>query len=491
MSTLSILGGGIAGLTAASSLAKAGHQVDLIDNNVRVGGRISSFSKNGFLFDKGPSWYWMPDVFERFFNEFSRTQTDFYDLKQLDPGFKIFYEGGNTLMVPSNREALYEVFEEIEKGSAAQLKLFLEDAEIKYNLSMSDLVYNPSLSWFEFVNKRTIEGVIKNKIFQSFDKHVRKYFKDDRLIQLMEFPVLFLGAKPSNIPSLYSLMNHAALNQGTFYPMGGMIKIAEAFEQIAREQGVQVHCGETVQSIEIKNGQVHEISTNHHKHRTDGVVVGMDYHHFEQNILEQGWRNYDEAYWDKRTLSPSSLIFFLGIDKKLPHLEHHNLFFDTDFKKHAEEIYDTKEWPSDPLFYVCCPSKTDATVAPEGSENLFILIPIAPGIVDTEFVRKKYLEMVLIRMEKICKTSIKENIIVQESYCIKEFKEEYNSYKGNAYGLANTYMQTAVLKPSMINPKIKNMVYAGQLTVPGPGLPPAIISGQIASALLLKQLKKT
>ncbi len=488
MSNLSILGGGIAGLTAAASLSKAGHRIDLIDNNAKVGGRISSFSKDGFLFDKGPSWYWMPDVFERFFNEFGRTQADFYDLKQLDPGFKIFYGEEDTLIVPSNREALYEVFENIEKGSADKLKLFLQDAQIKYDLSMADLVYNPSLSWMEFVNKRTIEGVIKNKIFQSFDKHVRKYFKDDRLIQLMEFPVLFLGAKPSNIPSLYSLMNHAALNQGTFYPMGGMIKIAEAFERIAKEQGVEIHCGETVQKIGIDKGRIIQVHTNKQDFRTEGAVIGMDYHHFEQNILESGWRNYDEAYWDKRTLSPSSLIFFLGIDKKIDHLEHHNLFFDTDFEKHAAEIYDTKEWPTDPLFYVCCPSKTDPEVAPIGSENLFVLIPIAPGIADTEFVRKKYLDLIISRMEKICKTKIKENIVVQESYCIKEFKEEYNSYKGNAYGLANTYMQTAVLKPSMLNPKIKNMVYAGQLTVPGPGLPPAIISGQIASSLLQKQI---
>ena len=336
---------------------------------------------------------------------------------------------------------------------------------------------------FLFINAEILAGVSKTHIFRSFSKYVRSFFKDPRLITLMEFPVLFLGAKPENTPALYSLMNYAELSQGTYYPMGGMCKITEAMHSLAKELGVNFIMNSPIKKIQVKNKQAYSLKTEHMNFEVDQLIASSDYHHTE-TLLDPEHRNYTEKYWDKKTFAPSSLIFYIGVNKKLPKLLHHNLFFDKDFNTHAVDIYDQPAWPKEPLFYACCPSKTDKGVAPEGYENLFLLIPIAPDLDDKEELRSKYFDSLISRLEKYCGVSFKENIVYSRSYCVRDFKSDYNAYKGNAYGLANTLRQTAVLKPSIINKKVHNMIYTGQLTVPGPGVPPSIISGKIAANLL-------
>jgi phytoene desaturase len=489
LKSVSIIGGGIAGLTSASLLASKGFDVTLIEKNDHIGGRIRTQEITGYHFDMGPSWYWMPEVFEKFYNQFGHTARDFYELKKLDPGFKVFYKNEAPICIPSDKKALYILFENIEEGSSIQLEKFLQEAEEKYEISMSKFVYNPSFSWMEYISMDILKSFFKHSLLKPLSSHVAAHFKDKRLRMLMEFPVLFLGAKPKNIPALYSIMNHSALTQGTFYPMGGMVKIAEAFEKIALELGVKIIKNTSIEKVDIENKKIKSISSKDKTIECDTLICAMDYHHFEQNILEKSGRKYDEKYWDSRTLSPSSLIFFLGIEERIEGLEHHNLFFDADFKLHAEEIYDRPQWPSDPLFYICCPSKTDASVAPEGCENIFILMPLAPGIEDTEVLRTVYFDKMMKRLREN-NILIKENMIkVKESYCIKNFEEDYNSYKGNAYGLANTLSQTGVWKPSIKSNKIDNLYYAGQLTVPGPGLPPSIISGEIVASVIIQNHK--
>ncbi len=485
---ITVIGGGISGLTAASLLAKQGLAVTLLEKNNHFGGRLNTFEAEGFTFDMGPSWYWMPDIFEKFYHSFDCQTSDFYELVQLDPGFKVFFKNSDPILVSSDPAAIAETFESIEKGAGKQLERFLKEAQAKYDLSVNQFIYNPSLSWFEFVSAETIKGFFKYSLLTPFDVYVKKYFKDKRLRMIMEFPIIFLGAKSKNIPSLYSMMNHAAMNQGTFYPQGGMVKIAGAFEKIARKLGVDLKVGEAVESVEINAGKIEDIHTSKQVYKTDAVICAADYHHFEQEVLAKEYRKYSSAYWESRTLSPSSLLFFVGVNKKIEGLEHHNLFFDADFEVHTAEIYDTKQWPSDPLFYVCCPSKTDPSVAPIGQENLFFLMPIAAGIEDSELLRKTYFDLLVSRLEKHCGTQIKDAIVYHKSYCIKDFKQDYNSFKGNAYGLANSLAQTGVLKPSMLNNKLSNLAYAGQLTVPGPGLPPAIISGEIAAKLITDKI---
>ncbi len=488
MNRVSVIGGGFSGLSAACFMAKQGNEVTLFEKNESLGGRARIFSEQGFMFDMGPSWYWMPDIFENFFKQFGQKPGDYYKLVQLDPGFQVIYGKDDVLQIPARLDDIYEVFENIEKGSADKLKQFLAEGAFKYKVGMQHLVYKPSFSWLEFAKKEVITGAVKLHMFQSVSDYVRKFFKDERLVMLMEFPVLFLGAMAQQIPALYSLMNYAALSLGTWYPMGGMTEIPKAMEDLAASYGVRFITGCEINKINIGAKKTISISSSKGDYRTDGVIATGDYHHTEQHLLEEQYRNYDEAYWDKRTLAPSCLIFYIGVNKKLKKLIHHNLFFDAPFDKHAKDIYENPQWPDNPLFYACCPSKTDKDVAPVGMENLFLLVPVAPGLEDNDILRDKYYEIQMKRLELFCGEEIKNHVVYKKSYCINDFVKDYHAYKGNAYGLANTLRQTAVLKPTLRNKKIKNLFYAGQLTVPGPGVPPALISGQVAAGQLLNYL---
>jgi phytoene desaturase len=334
----------------------------------------------------------------------------------------------------------------------------------------------------EFMSLKIVKSAFKLDLLTDFRSHVRKFFKNPKLVALMEFPVLFLGAMPDNIPALYSLMNYGGLKLGTWYPMGGFIKIIEAIKSVAEEQGVVFHFDADVSSINVENGVAKSLTIHGENFFFDAIIASSDYHHTEQKLLEPQYRNYNEAYWEKKTFAPSCLIYYLGFREKIDQLKHHTLFFEPDLDIHASDIYKNKKWPENPLFYVCCPSRTDASVAPAGHENLFLLLPVAPGIEDNEETREKYFQNMMSRIEK--QTGIKDlrsKIDYKKSYCINDFISDYNAYKGNAYGLANTLMQTAVLKPSLRNKKVSNLLYTGQLTVPGPGVPPSLISGKIAA----------
>jgi phytoene desaturase len=439
----------------------------------------------------GPSWYWMPDVFDKFFAQFGKKTSDYYRLVQLDPGFQIIYGKDDVLKVPASQTELFDIFENIEKGSADKLRVFLKEAKFKYNVGMQQLVYKPAYSWMEFATLDVLKGVAQSNIFSSVSSYVRKSFTDHRLVSLLEFPVLFLGAMPNKIPALYTMMNYAALEQGTFYPMGGMTKIIEGMRDLAVELGVKIETATAIEKISISQNKVYALQSNKGSHLTDALIASADYHHVEQHLLDAEYRNYDEGYWDKKTFAPSCLIYYIGVNKKIKNLLHHNLYFDSDFEQHSKEIYQNPQWPNDPLFYVCCPSKTDASVAPDGMENLFILVPIATGLKDAEEHRDEYFDKLIKRIEKHTGEQFLENIIYKKSYCVDDFVKDYNAYKGNAYGLANTLLQTAVLKPKLKNKKLANMFYTGQLTVPGPGVPPSLISGQIVANEINNYLQKS
>ena len=489
-SKITVIGSGVAGLSCASFLAKGGQKVTLLEKNESIGGRARKFAVDGFTFDMGPSWYWMPDVFERFYNQFGYTTGDFYELKRLDPSYRVFWKDNTYSDVPADINEFKNWFETLEKGSSKKLDLFLSEAKYKYEVGINDLVHKPSLSLLEFFDTRIISGVFKMHLFSSFSKYVRKYFKHPKIIELLEFPVLFLGAMPKDTPALYSLMNYADIELGTWYPMGGMSKIIDAFEKIAREQGVEIMTNQEVTGFEKIEGKIVATKTNKGLIiPNDFVVSGADYQHTDQKLLN-GSANYAQKYWDKRVMAPSSLLFYLGVEGKINNLEHHNLFFDEDFHQHAIEIYKSPSWPSKPLFYVCCPSKTDESVAPKGNENVFILIPLAPGIEDSEEQREKYYNIVMNRLEQKTNSTIKEKVTFKKSYCINDFKSDYNAFKGNAYGLANTLKQTAIFKPKLKNKNLSNMFYTGQLTTPGPGVPPSIISGEVVAKEVSKIIKQ-
>ncbi len=489
---IAIIGSGFSGLSASAYSAKLGHEVHVFEKNSTVGGRARSFqTKNGYTFDMGPSWYWMPDIIENFFNDFNKKASDFYELVPLDPQFEMVFSDG-IMGIPQDFEAMKTLFEKTEKGAGQRLEDFMKDAQFKYEVGMKDYVTKPCNSWFEFVSLKILKSAFSLDLLTDFSKFVRKYFSHPKLITLMEFPVIFLGASPKDIPALYSLMNYGGYKLGTWYPIGGFIKIIESMQEIAMEQGVKFHFNANVEQIVINDKRANALIVNGEKIEFDSIIASSDYEHTERKMLPKEYRNYDENYWKKKTFAPSCLIFYLGIKEKIPNLKHHTLFFENDLDLHTTEIYDDKKWPSKPLFYVCCPSKTDKNIAPENCENVFLLMPIATGIADSDQMREKYFLEMMSRLEKHTNT---ENLILKieykRSFCLEDFKQDYNAFEGNAYGLANTLSQTAVLKPSLRNKKVKNLFYTGQLTVPGPGVPPSIISGKIASIEANKQLKSS
>jgi phytoene desaturase len=488
-----IIGAGFAGLSAACFMARQGWQVTVVEQHAVPGGRARQFTANGFTFDMGPSWYWMPDVFERFFNQFGKKVSDYYHLERLDPSYKVFWPGTESFDIPASYESLQKLFDNTEPGAGKQLDAFLKEAAYKYEVGMNNLVHKPGLSVLEFAGWDVVKGVLRLDVFTSMKKHVARYFKDVRLQRLMEFPVLFLGAMAADIPALYSLMNHADIRLGTWYPQGGMYKIVEAMFSLAKELGVTFKMNTAAEKIVIENGRATGVQAAGVFFEADVVVAGADYHFVETKLLPPPYRSYSERYWQKRTMAPSCMLYYVGLNKKLPGVPHHSLFFDGDFEQHAKEIYETKEWPASPLFYASMTTATDAAQAPEGCENLFLLIPVAAGLEnDNEEIREKYFNLIIERFENRTGHRISEAIVYKKSFCVSDFVDEYNAFRGNAYGLANTLRQTAILKPGCRSKKVKNLFYTGQLTVPGPGVPPALISGELVAALVQKKygLKK-
>ena len=480
-----IIGSGFASLSAACYLAKDGFEVTVFEKNATIGGRARQLKKNGFTFDIGPTWYWMPDVFERFFADFEKKPSDYYSLEKLSPAYRVYFGVDEFVTIADNLPEIISTFESIEKGSGKKLSDFMAVARSNYDIAIKDLVYNPGVSPMELVTLETAKKV--GQFFSNISRDVRMLFTNKKLIQILEFPVLFLGAKPSDTPSFYSFMNFADFGLGTWHPKNGMYSVVLALEQLAMELGVKIKTNSNIEKIITKDKKAIGLRINGQEFFSDIVLSGADYHHTE-TLLDENDRAYSEKYWKSKTFAPSSLLFYVGFDKKIENVTHHTLFFDVDFDRHAKDIYDHPKWPDEPLFYASFPSKTDQDAAPDGNEAAIFLIPIAPGIEDNDDLRNRYFEKIVTRMEQLTQQELKKNIIFKESFCVNDFVKDYNSYKGNAYGLANTLFQTAFLRPKLKSKKVKSLYFTGQLTVPGPGVPPALISGKLVAELIKKHL---
>ena len=481
-----VIGAGYAGLVAAACLAQQGFEVTVLEKNTQPGGRARMFEAAGFRFDMGPSWYWMPEVLETFFHRFGHTAADFYTLKQLDPSYAAFFGPGHVMHMPAHPEARMQLFESYEKGSGARLKKFLAEAAYKYKVGMEEFAFKPGRSVRELADVRILQSLFKLHLFRPFHHYIRRFFYNKYLLQVLEFPILFLGAMPQKTPALYSMMNYADIALGTWYPTGGMHEPIKALVKLNEALGTRIVTDAEVQELSIGNAQIQQVHTAGQSFRADLVIANGDYHYVEQHLLPAPYRTYSKAYWDKRVLAPSCLLYYLGVNKKLTQLLHHNLFFHDSLQQHFQEIYKTPQWPTNPLFYVSCTSKTDPTVAPAGCENLFILVPVAPGLQDTPAIREQYLHFTLQKIEALAGQAITEHIIYQRSYAYQDFVRDYHAFKGNAYGLASTLRQTAIFRPSLRSKKLKNLYYTGQFTVPGPGVPPAVISGQVVAEEVIK-----
>ncbi len=490
MKSVIVIGSGFAGLSSATFLAKAGYDVTVLEKNESLGGRARVWETEGFKFDMGPSWYWMPDVFERYFQCFGYSVSDLYELVRLDPSYRVVFGPEEFEDQSANMAELEAMFDRLDPGSSKRLRKFLTEAAYKYEVGIKDLVHKPSRSLLEFADLRILKGLFQLDLLKDMRKHVAEVSTHPKLKAIMEFPVLFLGALPQNTPALYSLMNYADMSMGTWYPQGGMHKIIEAMVKVAKEQGVKFRTKAEVKGFKYSGNKIVGVLTKTGGFSADIVVAGADYHHIDQEVSDEGRREYSEKYWDKRKMAPSSLLFYLGIEGEVPNVQHHNLFFDHELDQHAAELYTQPQWPTKPLFYASAPSKTDKSIAPEGCENMFLLMPTAPGLAgDTEEVREKYYNIMMDRLEQFTGSSIRNRVVVKRSFAYADFKSEYNSFKGNAYGLANTLDQTAILKPRLKSKKISNLYFTGQLTTPGPGVPPTLISGEVVSKEIAKEFK--
>lgn len=477
-----IIGSGFSSLSASCYLGKSGYDVTIFEKNDTVGGRARQLIKDGFTFDIGPSWYWMPDIFDKFFADFGKKTSDYYSLEKLSPAYKIFFTD-DALTIGDNMEKICTEFERIETGSATKLRQFISKAQENYDIAINKVVLKPGLSPFELVSKDTVLKV--DQFFKTISTEIRKQFDNPKLISTLEFPVLFLGAKPSKTPSFYNFMNYADFGLGTWHPKGGMYEIIKAMRSLAEELGVKICTGSAVEKIHVADRKVTGITVDGQEIDADIVLSGADYHHSE-TLLDKTHRQYSETYWEHKVFAPSSLLFYVGFDTKLNTIEHHNLFFDTNFEQHAKEIYDNPQWPTDPLFYANFPSVTDDSMAPKGCETGFFLVPLAPGLEDTPELREQYFDLIVARFQEKTRQNVTEHILFKESFCINDFIEQYNSFKGNAYGMANTLMQTAFLRPKLKSQKVESLYFTGQLTVPGPGVPPALISGKLVAELISK-----
>jgi phytoene desaturase len=484
---VSVIGAGIGGLAAAALLAKEGYDVEVIERNRTEGGRARVWKTNGFVFDMGPSWYLMPEVFENFFAEFNKSTTDYYELLRLDPNYRIFFGAEDRVEIAAELEKNLRTFESFEQGGAAKLQQYLDEAEETYRYLMEGIMYKDLSSLWSIFNPQLMKAGRKLHILSNIDKYVRKFFASDRARKILEYPIVFLGGNPKNTPALYSIISHIDYNLGVWYPLGGLGKIAEGVRKLAEENGADIRFGVEATQIRVKNRRANRVETTQGPIDADLVVVNADYPFSEMHLLERRYQTYPAKYWEKKIIAPSAFVLYLGVDRKLDQLTHHNVFLEHDWVQHFDQIFEKPAWPDKPAYYVCCPSRFDPSVAPKGKENIFVTVPISSGIEDTPALRDAYYTKIITHMEKLLGESFRESISVQRIFSLNDFTQDYHAYKGTAVGLTHTFRQSAFFRPRHRSKKVKNLYYTGQYTHPGIGVPMALVSSQIVANLIKKK----
>ncbi|EMA35427.1 phytoene desaturase family protein [Halobiforma nitratireducens] len=480
-----VVGGGIGGLSTACYLADAGAEVRLIEKNEQLGGRASRLEKDGFEFDMGPSWYLMPDVFERFFGQFDRTPSDYYELTHLDPHYRIFFKDGDRVDVTPDLERTKEVFEEYEDGAGETLERYLEKSKENYEVGMEHFVYEDRSRLRDYVDLDVARQARGLSLLGSMQDHVENYFEHPKLQQIMQYTLVFLGGSPNNTPALYNLMSHVDFNLGVWYPEGGMGSVVDGIVELGRELGVEYDTDRPATAIKGREGAF-LVETPDGPLRPDLVVSNTDYAHAEQDLLKPEQRGYDANYWESRTYAPSAFLLYLGVEGEVDELAHHTLVLPTNWGQHFDSIFEEPAWPDDPAYYLCVPSETDDDVAPEGHSNLFVLVPIAPGLEDTPETRDRYRDEILADIAANTGTDLRDRIVVEEQFSVEDFASRYNSYQGTALGLAHTLRQTALFRPPHRSKEVDGLYFAGGDTTPGIGVPMCLISGELTAETVIE-----
>ncbi|NPV50013.1 MAG: phytoene desaturase [Candidatus Methanofastidiosum sp.] len=486
-----VVGTGFGGLSAAALLAKNGFDVTVLEKNDHPGGRASVYSEKKFYFDMGPSWYLMPDVFENFYAQFGKKPEDFFELKKLDPSYRIYFGGEKVIDISADLEKNFALFDTFEKDGGKKLQKYLESAGKMYEVSIKELMYRDYRTIFDFMDPKLMSQGLKLNLLDNLDKFVSKHFESDEAKKIVEYSIGFLGSSPHNTPSFYHIMSHIDLTLGVWYPEGGMRKVADSVYRLAMSYGAKFHFDEPVVKIEVEDKKATRVITGKNSYNADLVIVNADYAHAELDLIDREYNTYSEQYWDKRVMAPSALVAYVGVDKKFDELAHHTLFLDKDWSKGFDTLFDPKKaaWPENPSYYVNVPSKTDTTAAPKGMDTLFILVPLAPGLKDTPEMREQFYNKIMDNLEKTIGQNIRDHIVVKRIFALTDFKERYNAYKGTALGLSHTMMQTALFRPSHKSKKVKNLYYSGHYTHPGIGVPMTLISSQIVAEEIIKEYK--
>ena len=481
---VAIVGGGIGGLAAAALLAREGCEVTVLEKNDQTGGRARLWSAQGFQFDMGPSWYLMPEVFERFFALFGKKVEQYYQLQPLSPYYRVFFNPREPIDVGPDPGQVAALFEGFEPGGGERLGRYLAQARYKYDVAMREFLYRSYDSVFQFLNRRILIEGTRLGVLGRLDRFVRRYFTDRRARQLLEYAMVFLGTSPQDAPALYSIMSHVDLTLGVHYPLGGLVQVGRAVRRLAEEQGAVVRTSCEVQRIVVEGGRARGVQTAAGRIEADAVLVNADYAHAELDLLEPAFRSFAGRYWGRRVLAPSMFILYLGLNRRLGSLAHHNLYFAPRWEEHFRTIFRSPAWPEEPCFYVSVISKTDPESAPPGGENVFVLVPVAPGLEDTDERREAYAEALIAHLERVTGEDFHTGVVVRRIYSQRDFIADYHAYRGTALGLSHTLGQTAVFRPPFRSRRVPNLYYTGQYTHPGVGVPMVLISAQVAAGLL-------
>jgi len=481
-----IIGAGYAGLSSALLLLREGWQVTVLEKNEAPGGRARLWQEKGYSFDMGPSWYLMPEVFETFFASVGSSVAEAYDLTKLKTHYKVYFEGQEAVTITDDLERTKRLFESFEPGGAVRLQKYMDEAQYKYDTALGEFLYREYRTVFDFLNRKILTKGLSLGIFQKLDKFVRRFFGDVRARQILEYAMVFLGTSPQDAPALYSIMSHVDLKLGVFFPEGGMNGVAQAMARLVTQRGGTILCHHEVTALKVDEGRVRSVETNRGSFTGDVVLNCGDYAWGETKLLEPRWQSYKKAYWDQRTFAPSMFLVFLGVNRRLPGLEHHNLYFSADWNQHFDTIFKNPAWPQNPCFYLSAITKTDPAMAPAGAENLFLLVPVAPGLTDEDEFRAKYLEGLFDHVKKVTGEDLRQGLEVCRVFGPRDFENDYHAWGGTALGLAHTLFQTAVFRPAHRSKKVANLWYSGQYTHPGVGVPMTLI----ASDIVVKEIVK-
>ncbi|MBN2051260.1 MAG: phytoene desaturase [Spirochaetales bacterium] len=482
-----IIGAGLAGLTAAIKLARKGFKVSVYEKHGTPGGVARTIEDRGFRFDTGPTWYLMPEVFESYFSSVDRKIEDYLDIVPLSPSYKIFFEKDEPVVIHREMEKNITLFDSLEKDGGKKLQGYLKDSKFKYEAALKEFLYRDYRGPFDFLHWPLIRDGLRLNLLRTLDNHVSRTFSDHRSKKIVEFNTVFLGSSPYKTPALYSLMAHVDLTIGVYYPMGGIHELAKALYRIGREYGVEYHFNNEVKHIIARGGKAEGIETAAETVKADIVLSAAEYHHTDTALLDRKHRNYPDLYWKTRIMAPATLLLYVGVKKKLPKLLHHTFYLADDWSVHFNEIFNTKRWSGNPCYYLGCPSKTDPSVAPEGMENLFILVPLAPGMDDHDSVREEYADRILRHLETLIGEEFASDIAVKYIASQRDFITNNHYYRGTALGLAHTLSQTAIFRPSHRSFRLKNLYYTGHYTQPGIGMPMAMIGSELVCDLITRR----